>query len=90
MHQVTAFGGRGGSTPFQQAVLQSPGFLPETSNYAKQSTFNRYLNLSGAANLAELRSLPSETLITANTIQINSAPYGQFIYTPVSSSSSSC
>lgn len=84
MHQITAYGGQKGPVPFQQAVPQSPGFQPITSNYAQQSTFNRFLNLSGATNLAELRALPSQALITANSIQVDESPYGGFVYGPVS------
>jgi len=84
MHQMTAYGGKAGPVPFAQAVPQSPGFLPITSNYAQQSTFDRLLELTGAADLAALRTLPEQALVTANSIQVGEAAYGTFVYGPVS------
>lgn len=90
MHQMTAFGGKAGPAPFAQAVPQSPGFLPITSNYAQQSTLNRLLELTGATDLAALRALPEQALVTANSIQVGEAAYGTFVYGPVSQRMPAC
>lgn len=84
MHQITAYGGSQGPAPFQQAILQSPGWLPTTSNYVQEQTFNRFLNLTNTTSLAELRNAPSDVLIKANALQVFlDASYGTFIYGPV-------
>ena len=83
MHQITAFGGLEGPAPFQQAILQSPGFVPMVSNYEQEQTFDAYLSLLNVTSLEEVRRLPLEALQKANIIQVGSSPYGTFTYGPV-------
>ena len=82
MHQITAFGGNT-TTPFQQAVPQSPGFQPIVSSVQQENTFMAYMDLLNATSLAEMRSLPFSDLQKANIIQIGGSMYGQFSYNPV-------
>jgi carboxylesterase type B len=89
MHQITAFGGLSGPAPFQQAILQSPGFQPIASNAQQENTFNSvlayasFLTNSTISSVAELRELPSSVLQTVNTIAIGLSSYGQFDFGPV-------
>lgn len=83
MHQITAFGGNKGPAPFQQAVLQSPGFQNIVSYYAQEQMFNTFLKLANVTTLEQLRKLPYETLQLSNILQVADAPYGQFSFGPV-------
>lgn len=81
MHQITAYGGAK-PVPFQQALTQSPGFQPLASNNQNEQIFNDYLAILNVSTLQEARSLPFETLMTANTIQVGQSKYGFFVYGP--------
>ena len=83
MHQITAFGGLKGPAPFQQAVLQSPGFQNVVSNLQEEQTFETFLSLLNVSTIEEARQLPSSALITANIIQVANSTYGDFSYGPV-------
>lgn len=84
MHQITAYGGAKGSAPFQQAVPQSPGWLPVTSVVTQENTYQKFLNLTNTTSLAELQSLSSEEVILANAQQVAyDSPYGSYTYGPV-------
>ena len=82
MHQITAFGGNKGPAPFQQAILQSPGFQNLASYYQQEQTFNTFLNLTNVSSIEEARQLPYSTLQMANIVQIGNSSYGQFTYGP--------
>lgn len=82
-HQITAFGGKEGKAPFQQAITQSPGFQPIVSNQQQEQTFKAYLALLNVTTLEEARQLPYKTLQRANAVQVGLAPYGSFTYGPV-------
>ena len=81
MHQITAFGGR--SAPFQQAIIQSPGFQNIASNFQQETTFNAFLSLLNVSSIEEVRQLPSSALIKANIIQVANSSYGDFTFGPV-------
>jgi carboxylesterase type B len=84
MHQITAYGGAKGPAPFQQAVPQSPGWQPTNSLVTQETTYNKFLSLTGAKSLAELRALSSEVVIRASAQQIiYDSPYGSYTYGPV-------
>lgn len=84
MHQITAYGGTKGSSPFQKAVPQSPGWTPIQSNVYQENVYRKLLNLTGTTSLAGLRSLSSEAIIRANSQQIiYDTNWGQYIYGPV-------
>lgn len=82
MHQITAFGGLKGKVPFQQAIPQSPGWFPLTSNLLMEETLDQFLTLLNVSTIEAARQLPSETLIVANAVQVAHAGYGQFVYGP--------
>ncbi|KAH7371178.1 carboxylesterase family protein [Pyrenochaeta sp. MPI-SDFR-AT-0127] len=81
MHQITAYGGLA-CAPFQQAIAQSPGWLPYASAKRQEQTFLAFLEAANISSLAEARTLSSEKLMDANFAQIVNAPYGQYTYGP--------
>ncbi|KAI9822473.1 MAG: hypothetical protein M1827_000192 [Pycnora praestabilis] len=81
MHQITAFGGV--KAPFQQAILQSPGFVPFPSNNAQEDIYLQYLALLNVTTVQQARQLPSSALQFANIIQVAQSTYGSFTYGPV-------
>jgi acetylcholinesterase len=84
VHQITAFGGLKGSAPFQQAVPQSPGWTPVTSNFQQEQIYQKFLSLTNSSSIADLRRLPTEVLMRANAQQVAyDSSYGQFTYGPV-------
>ena len=82
-HQITAFGGLDGPAPFQQAVLQSPAWQNNPSNYQQELTAQKFLTLLNVSTIEEARKLPSNALIAANSVQVGGSSYGQFSYGPV-------
>lgn len=83
MHQITAYGGLL-PVPFEQAVPQSPGWLPIPSNDRQENITLAYLALLNVSTIQEARQLPSAALIAANTAQIGlQASYGSYVYGPV-------
>ncbi|KAJ5638973.1 uncharacterized protein N7484_006835 [Penicillium longicatenatum] len=84
MHQITAYGGKGGPSRFQQAILQSPAWVPMPDTKQPEQTLQNFLQLLNVSTLDEARQLPSETLIAANAYQIaTQSKWGDFTYTPV-------
>ncbi|KAB2578069.1 Carboxylesterase patB [Lasiodiplodia theobromae] len=81
MHQITAFGGSAPSL-FQQAIPQSPAWLPLTSPYEQEQSFQSYLKELNVTSLAEARNLSSEELMTANIRTVGAAPYSTFVFGP--------
>ena len=83
---IQAYGGKKDLT-FNKAILQSPGYFPNTSPDQQEATLQEFLSLLGVSTLAEARALPSSNLIQANILQVAAAPYSSFIYGPVVDSS---
>ena len=84
MHQVTAYGGKRGPVPFQQAILQSPGWFPVTSVDQQEDTLQQFLGILNVNTIDEARKLPTEKLIAANSYQVaKTRIYGTFTYGPV-------
>jgi cholinesterase len=82
MHQITAYGGLKGKPPFQQAVLQSPGFQPYPGNWQQDQLLQAFLQDLGVSTIDEARSLPYETLQSANINLTSISPYGSFTFAP--------
>lgn len=70
MHHITAYGGNASKTPFQQAIPQSPAWLPFSSLYGQEQTFQSFLKAAKVNSLEEAGKLSSEQLIAANYQQI--------------------
>ncbi|CAK3970432.1 hypothetical protein DOTSEDRAFT_38631 [Lecanosticta acicola] len=80
MHQITAFGGQ--PAPFQQAVLQSPGWQPLVSNQQQEQIFQSFLKNASVETLEQARALNTSALQLANAYQIQESLYGGFTYGP--------
>ncbi|KAF2278473.1 carboxylesterase family protein-like protein [Westerdykella ornata] len=83
MHQITAYGGSKGPVPFAQAVPQSPGWDPVSSQLQQEDTYRQLLNLTNSTSLSDLRALSSADIIKASFLQVYSAPWGSYGYGPV-------
>jgi carboxylesterase type B len=82
MHQITAYGGAKGKVPFQQAIMQSPGFQPYPGNWQQDRLLQRYLTSMNVSTIQEARQLPYSTLRAANTALVSKSPYGSFTFSP--------
>ncbi|KAH0559611.1 hypothetical protein GP486_003876 [Trichoglossum hirsutum] len=82
MHQITAYGGNKGKVPFQQAILQSPGFQPYPGNWQQDQLLQQYLQSMNVSTIQEARQLPYDTLRKANTDLVAKSPYGSFTFSP--------
>ena len=81
MHQITAYGGLKGKVPFQQAIVQSPGFQPTPSAVEEEAIYQKFLSTAGVSSLDEARSLSTERLQFVNyKIVGESTPYGTFTF----------
>lgn len=84
MHQITAYGGTRGPAPFQQAIIQSPGWVPIVSEDQQEKTLQQFLGFLNVSTIEEARQLPSEKVIAANAYQIaTKSHYGDSTYGPV-------
>ncbi|KAJ6126554.1 hypothetical protein N7523_002166 [Penicillium sp. IBT 18751x] len=84
MHQITAYGGNAGPSPFQQAILQSPGWVPVPNKTQPEQTLQQFLGILNVSTIEEARQMSSEKLIVANAYQIaTQADWGEFVYGPV-------
>ncbi|KAM5357932.1 hypothetical protein ACJZ2D_015772 [Fusarium nematophilum] len=78
LHQLTAFGGRRGPAPFQQIITQSAGFNPAGSKQAREDVVQAFFATANVSSLAELRDLPSDRLIAANSVITRQLYQGAF------------
>ncbi|KAI9867824.1 MAG: hypothetical protein M1813_007646 [Trichoglossum hirsutum] len=85
MHQITAFGGvlGDGKVPFQQAIMQSPGFQPIPSLFQQEETFITFLKLLGVSSIEQARKLPTKDLALANSMMVRNATYSTYVWGPV-------
>ncbi|EXJ69648.1 uncharacterized protein A1O5_06719 [Cladophialophora psammophila CBS 110553] len=84
MHQITAFGGLQGKVPFQQAIVQSPGFQMSPSVTLQEAIYSHFLAIAGINTLEDARNLSTEALALANYKLVGgSSPYGTFTFNPV-------
>jgi cholinesterase len=81
MHQITAYGGLRGKVPFQQAIVQSPGFQIMPSAIGQETIFQSFLSIAGVDTLQEARNLSTEELQFVNyKIVGESYPFGTFTF----------
>ena len=79
-HQITAYGGKR-PVPFQQAIVQSPGYQPEPSLKIQENVFQRFLSAAKVSNLDQARSLSTEQLQFVNYKLVWESPiYGSFTF----------
>lgn len=83
LHHITAYGGDQGAAPFQQAIIQSPGWVPVISKEAQEETLQEFLGFLNVGTIEEARTLSSDKLIAANSDQIaTKSKWGEFTYGP--------
>lgn len=82
MHQITAYGGNKPS-PFQRAIIQSPGLTPTVSQFKQENNTQTFLSLLNVSTIEEARRLSSEDLINANAWQVGNASYSSYVWGPV-------
>lgn len=88
-HQITAFGGQSGPVPFQQAILQSPGWQPNADPGFQESLIEYALTnasvLTGKAitTVEDLRGLTFEEIALLNSVIVGRSPYGIYTFGPV-------
>ena len=80
VQQVTAFGGERGRAPFQQAIMQSSGFIPMTGNFEQEQNFQNFLSLLNVSSLEEARRVSSEALQAVNEYQVWNSRAGSWTY----------
>ncbi|ETS78733.1 hypothetical protein PFICI_08586 [Pestalotiopsis fici W106-1] len=82
MHHITAYGGDEGEgeapLPFQQAIVQSPGYVPRPYASQAESSYAVLLDRANATSLAELAALDTLALQTANKLAQTADFYGAF------------
>jgi carboxylesterase type B len=67
---MTAFGGLKGPAPFSQAIMQSPGYIPQPRSVQSEDNFNSFLSILNVSTIDEARQLPPSVIIEANSKQI--------------------
>ncbi|KAI9822839.1 MAG: hypothetical protein M1826_000367 [Phylliscum demangeonii] len=82
MHQMTAYGGRGGPSPFQKVIAQSPGWQPVTRLPQQDRQLANFLATLGAAGVDDARTKPEAAVAAANAAMVGWAPYGTFGFNP--------
>jgi carboxylesterase type B len=82
MHQITAYGGVTGHSPFQQAVLQSPGFQPFPGPWEQDQLLQRFLGILNVSTIEEARQVPFDALYASNVAIVATSPYGTFTFAP--------
>lgn len=78
---MTAYGGSKGVN-FQQAIVQSPGWIPISNLYVQENTTNWFYKYANVSSLAEARQLNSSAVIRANALQVGLSRYGTYTYGP--------
>jgi len=79
-HTIQAFGGQ--KAPFQQAIMQSPGFLPQTSNNQLENQYNNFLRIANVSDISGLRSLSTSAIQAANSVAVWESAWGTFNFGP--------
>ncbi|KIV88036.1 hypothetical protein PV10_09210 [Exophiala mesophila] len=88
LHQITAYGGSE-PVPFQQAILQSPGFQPNGNpGFQEQLIDYALTNASVLTNktvetVDDLRSLSFDEITLLNSVIVGRSPYGTYTFGPV-------
>lgn len=78
LHQITAFGGV--KAPFNQAIIQSPAFIPKPLKNQTEIAFEEFLAAANVSTLAEARTLDTSVLQLANKMTQAKAFYGTFTF----------
>lgn len=82
LHHLTAYGGQQDAPLFQQAVLQSPAYVPRPYKTQAEESFSILLASANVSTLAELVELDTHDLQIANKLSQTSDFYGTFQFGP--------
>lgn len=82
LHHLTAYGGQQDVPLFQQAILQSPAYVPRPYKSQAESSFSVLLESANVSTLAELVELDTYDLQVANKLSQTSDFYGTFQFGP--------
>lgn len=82
LHHLTAYGGNQDSPLFQQAILQSPAYVPRPYKSQAEESFSILLEAANVSTLAELVELDTYDLQVANKLSQTSDFYGTFQFGP--------
>lgn len=78
LHHITAYGGTQAAPPFQQAILQSPAYVPRPYASQAENSYAIFLKSAGVSSVEGLRGLSSYVLQMANKASQTSVFYGTF------------
>lgn len=82
LHHITAYGGEKDSPQFQQAILQSPAYVPRPYTSQAEDSFSIFLEAANASSLADLVALDTYDLQIANKLSQSSDFFGVFQFGP--------
>lgn len=82
LHHITAHGGTKDAPQFQQAILQSPAYVPRPYASQAENSFSTFLEAANASSLADLVALDTYDLQIANKLSQTSDFYGTFQFGP--------
>lgn len=81
LHMMAYGGDDNDTTPFAQAIPQSPYIEP--TSVPTEGVFEKFLDLLNVSSLQEARQVDEQALIAANAEIIHSAPPNTYIFGPV-------
>lgn len=82
LHHLTAYGGEKDAPLFQQAILQSPAYVPRPYESQADASVSVLLDAANVSTLAELVQLDTYDLQVANKLSQTSDIYGTFQFGP--------
>lgn len=82
LHHLTAYGGTQDPPLFQQAILQSPAYVPRPYASQAEDSFATLLAAANVSTLAELQGLSTYDLQVASKLAQTSDFYGTFQFGP--------
>ncbi|KAF9878746.1 hypothetical protein CkaCkLH20_03646 [Colletotrichum karsti] len=82
VHHITARGGLV-PAPFAQAITESAGWLPITSQYQQENATNTFLRYLNVSTIEEAQNASTEDVILANAKAVGSSHWVSFTYGPV-------
>lgn len=82
LHHLTAYGGNQDAPLFQQAILQSPAYVPRPYKSQAEDSFAVFLENANVSTMAELVELDTYDLQVANKLSQTSDFYGTFQFGP--------
>lgn len=82
LHHLTAYGGEKDAPQFQQAILQSPAYVPRPYASQAEDSYSVLLSTANVSSLADLKDLDTYDLQVANKLSQASVFYGVFQFGP--------